>query len=332
MACPTCCSCYFANALKVVTASGLIVEATPTKRKDLYWALRGGGNNFGLVVNFELNLYPLPDNSMWGGTRVYTEESFPAILDAFTEVLVEAPEDGNAGQWIAWTRAGDLPIASTEFWYAKPVANASIFSGYDGLPTLDDTTQIRPLAEYAGESQNSNPSGFREIYQGLTTKVDVELLGISKDIFYDELPSVDGVAGAMPVLIHQGISVPIMESMEKNGGNTLGLNPSDGPLYLIHIAFWWENEEDDSAAYEFVSRVLGRITAEAEKRLLTNNYIYMNYASMFQDVISSYGAENKDKLKSVARKYDPKQVFQKLQPGYFKLDGSPVPDSGSFAG
>lgn len=317
---------------KVVTASGLIVEATPTQYEDLYWALRGGGNNFGLVVNFDLNLYPLPDNSLWGGTRVYAEESFPAVLEAFTKVVVEAPEDGNAGQWVAWTQAGNLPIASTEFWYAKPVANASIFSGYDGLPAIDDTTRIRPLAEYTGETQNTNPNGFREIYQGLTTKVDVELLGIAKDIFYDELSTVSGVKGSMPVMIHQGISVPIMESMLKNGGNALGLNPSDGPLYLIHIAFWWENEEDDATVYEFVSRVLEQITAEAERRLLGSNYIYMNYASMFQDVISGYGAENKDALKSVAAKYDPRQVFQKLQPGYFKLDGAPNPDSGYFSG
>lgn len=327
---------YFAHLLcsfiKVVTASGLIVEATPTQHEDLYWALRGGGNNFGLVVNFDLNLYPLPDNSLWGGSRVYTEESFPAIIDAFTKVVVEAPEDSNAGQWIAWTRAGDAPIASTEFWYAKPVANASIFSGYDGLPALSDTTQIRRLAEYTTELQTSNPDGLREVYYGLTTKVDRDLLETAKDIFYEELPTVSSVNGSMPTMINQGISVPIMDHMAKNGGNPLGLDPSDGPLYLIHIACWWENEKDDATVYEFVTRVLERITAEAERKGLRNDYIYMNYASMFEDVIAGYGKENKDALKSVAEKYDPSQLFQKLQPGYFKLDRAPTPDSGYFSG
>ena len=55
-----------------------------------------------------------------------------------------------------------------------------------------------------------------------------------------------------------------------------------------------------------------------------NDYIYMNYASQFEDVIKSYGAANKAKLKSIEQKYDPQAVFQTLQPGYFKLDRPPV--------
>jgi hypothetical protein len=56
----------------------------------------------------------------------------------------------------------------------------------------------------------------------------------------------------------------------------------------------------------------------------------MNYASQFQDVIASYGPR-KNKLKSIAKKYDPKDVFQTLQPGYFKLDRAPVPDARYFS-
>jgi hypothetical protein len=61
---------------------------------------------------------------------------------------------------------------------------------------------------------------------------------------------------------------------------------------------------------------------EAERRGRVNGYLYMNYASQFQDVIASYG-ESTEKLKSIARKYDPTGVFQRLQPGYFKLNGPP---------
>jgi FAD/FMN-containing dehydrogenase len=46
----------------------------------------------------------------------------------------------------------------------------------------------------------------------------------------------------------------------------------------------------------------------------------MNYASQFQDVVASYGKENQERLKRVARKYDPTGVFQRLVPGYFKLE------------
>jgi hypothetical protein len=47
-------------------------------------------------------------------------------------------------------------------------------------------------------------------------------------------------------------------------------------------------------------------------------------------VIASYGT-SKEKLKTIAKKYDPKEVFQKLQPGYFKLDRAPNPDARYFS-
>ena len=52
-----------------------------------------------------------------------------------------------------------------------------------------------------------------------------------------------------------------------------------------------------------------------------NNYYYMPYSSGYQSVISGYGAANQAKLSAISRNYDPQQVFQTLQPGYFKLDG-----------
>lgn len=119
--------------------------------------------------------------------------------------------------------------------------------------------------------------------------------------------------------------------MPKNGGNPLGLSAEDGPLYLIHIVCWWQNEEDDAAAYQMASTILERIKTEATSLGVQNDYVYMNYASAFQDVISSYGPDNKAKLKDIASKYDPGKVFQELQPGYFKLDRAPVTDTGYFS-
>lgn len=83
--------------------------------------------------------------------------------------------------------------------------------------------------------------------------------------------------------------------------------------------------------YQMISTVLARIKAAAVSQGVQNDWVYMNYASQFQDVISSYGSENKAALKSIAAKYDPKGVFQMLQPGYFKLDRAPVPDTDYFS-
>lgn len=119
--------------------------------------------------------------------------------------------------------------------------------------------------------------------------------------------------------------------MTRNGGNPLGLSPEDGPFYLISVACSWDKAEDDAVIYQTISRLFTRIKAEATSRGVHSDFVYMNYASQYQDVIGSYGSSNKAKLKDVARKYDPAQVFQRLQPGYFKLDGAPVPNSSYFS-
>lgn len=105
----------------------------------------------------------------------------------------------------------------------------------------------------------------------------------------------------------------------------------DGPYYIFLFSSWWENEEDDERMYQMVSTVLEKIKAKAVSEGVQNDWVYMNYASQFQDVISSYGVDNKAALKEVAVKYDPTEVFQKLQPGYFKLDRPPVPGTDYFS-
>jgi hypothetical protein len=234
---------------------------------------------------------------------------------------------------VAWISSNGTKLAATELWYAAPVVNATpIFDEYNNITAISDSTKIRTLTEYTVTNEASNPDGFREVYWGLTTKLDQTIADQAKDIFYREIETLANVESVMPVMIYQGITVPIIEQMSKNGGNPLGLSPADGPIYLIHVSCWWKNQSDDETVYSAISRVLTRISALAKSIGKENDYLYMNYASQFEDVIRSYGAGNKARLKSIAQKYDPTGVYQTLQPGYFKLVRAPLPNSGYFSG
>lgn len=59
--------------------------------------------------------------------------------------------------------------------------------------------------------------------------------------------------------------------------------------------------------------------AWAKERGMHDRYLYQNYADISQDVFAGYGEENLKKLREISKRYDPDQVFQRLQPGYFKL-------------
>lgn len=83
----------------------------------------------------------------------------------------------------------------------------------------------------------------------------------------------------------------------------------------------WSSSADDERITAATNRVIDNAVATAKSMNLDFKYIYQNYASANQDVFAGYGQANKQRLIDISTKYDPDQVFQKLQPGYFKLAG-----------
>ncbi|KAF4974571.1 hypothetical protein FZEAL_8543 [Fusarium zealandicum] len=321
-------ACDNVDSFEVVLANGKIVNASAKKHPDLYWALRGGGNNFGLVVSFNLKTIPLPKGQLWGGNRYYTEDKFPALVDTAVKIINDIPQDPKAGFWLVWAYANATKIALGTLYYSEPDAgNAPIFEDFNAISAISDTSGNRFIAEYAQESQETSPDGLRETYYSLTTKADHGLLEFARDLFYETILTVADIPAIIPTFVLQAITIPQLEKMKNSGGNALGLDAKDGPFFIIHLAFMWGDKADDNVVHAWMSDFLETVAKEAKRRGLENDYVYMNYASQFQNVVASYGSENKAKLKSISKKYDPKQVFQVLQPGYFKLDRAPVPDS-----
>ena len=295
---------------------------TPTSFTDLYWALRGGGNNFGLVTNFKLRTLPL--GKMWGGDRILLEAQFPAAIDAFVNLGNNAAKDPKAAQIFSIVEQNGTRIASAQLEYAEPIANAPIFSEWNAITPAVDNIGIHTLPELTDMLDASSPNGLRQSYWSQTVKLDKDLLNFIIKVFYEEGAKVADIKDFLNPLSFQVITVPQMQKMKQNGGNALGLDAEQGPLLLMNASPAWTNAADDERVNGFANTMFQRTAVEAEKRGLASRYIYMNYASKYQDPIAGYGSSNKARLQSIAKKYDPKQVFQKLQPGYFKLDGAPA--------
>jgi hypothetical protein len=316
-------ACDNVASFEVVTASGRIVTASPTTYVDLYWGLRGGGNNVGIVTKFNLETFnhgPL----MYGGQRRFFNSSFPAAIDAFVNLGVNAADDPKATQFLAMTldAASNTKIAVAELEYADPITNASVFEDYLRVPAFSDTTQLNTLAYFTQQLNDSNPKGYRETYWTASSKLDREMVEFVFNVTFDEFAKIRDVPGVLPANTLQVITVPQLEQMQKEGGNALGLSPRGGPILLMNPTCRWDNIEDDERVLQANANVVKRMQEEAKRRNMVSGYLYMNYASQFQDVIASYG-DSAHKLKSIARKYDPTGVFQTLQPGYFKLSGPP---------
>lgn len=200
-------ACDNVASYEAVVSTGEIVTASPSQHSDLYWALRGGGNNFGIVVNFELETIPVPGGEVWGSSRVYTEEHFPELIDAFAGLIDESPSDPNAGTWVAWILNNGSRLAGTELWYAKPNGqNASIFEEFNRIPAISENSENKVLTNYTAQVAESNPYGYRECFYAISTRASRTVAQAATDIFYEEVGAVSDVPGVSPVMVWQGIT------------------------------------------------------------------------------------------------------------------------------
>ncbi|HJR89720.1 MAG TPA: FAD-binding oxidoreductase [Aeromicrobium sp.] len=102
---------------EVVTADGSIVTASAEENPDLFWGLRGGGGNFGIVTNFTFALQPLGP-TIYGGLMLWPAAEAPSVLATMRDFLAEAPDEvGIVGNL---RLAPPLPIVPEEF-HGKPV-------------------------------------------------------------------------------------------------------------------------------------------------------------------------------------------------------------------
>ncbi|KAF2641381.1 FAD-binding domain-containing protein [Massarina eburnea CBS 473.64] len=314
-------ACDNVVSYEVVTASGLVVTASPTSHSDLYWALRGGGNNFGIVTNFKLSAFAL--GKMWGGQRIYLENTFPDVLDAmYTFATAGSNSDADAAQIVSFTSSPAIGnIAIAQLHYAQPVATAKVFDAFNAISHISSSTDIRTLGDLTILMNNGSTDAapLRQTQWDVTLRVDRDLFTFLINTFYTLFPDVADVEGGLPTISIQPITGGQLKGMQQNGGNALGLDASKGPFVVMNMSSRWTNAADDRRILSFFSNVIKLVKAEAKAKGLDNDYIYMNYASQFQDPLNSYGGANVKKLKAISSIYDPLSIFLELQPGHFKL-------------
>ncbi|KAH6639597.1 hypothetical protein C7974DRAFT_134998 [Boeremia exigua] len=313
-------ACDNVASFEIVTASGVILTVTQTQFPDLYWALRGGGNNFGVVTKFTLETKP--QGLIWGGTRIHLQPDYPKLIDAFATMAESAAVDPKAVQILSFAVTAGSPAAQIQLEYLEPVNEANppeILKGYLSIPPIVASTINRTLESDADMLNDQMPAGHRYSFWAGTFKLDRDFMAWMQALHQKNVGSLPDQGS----LTFQAFTVPTLSQAAKKGGNALGLNPADGPLFHCLLYMVWDDASKDTTLNKAASEFMAAAKAEAKTRGLYNRYIYMNYAGPYQNVVPSYGEANLAKLKSIAKKYDPHAVFQKLQPGGYKLEGAP---------
>ena len=322
--------------IQVVFADGSIHDVNEKSFPDLYFALRGGGNNFGIVTRFDLASFE--QGKMLGGQTLYTADNMPALNTALYNFNINHYKDPYGAVIVAYVYvpAEGIFLASVDLEYGKPEPNPAILANFTAIPSIETTARITNLTDLTIELNSTQPSGSRETFWAFMVHNDVQILTDIQALFASQIPAISNASGLLPALVMQPISTAITSHFTSNGGNALGITAADGALLrmcllllfpqqsnivcfiVINISIAWTDIADDDRIMEFAANFISSGVALAKSRNLAHRYIYQNYAAAPQDVFTGYGPINKARLQAIHQKYDPTNVFTKLQPGYFK--------------
>ena len=109
-------SCDNLISADVVTADGRFLTASTDANADLFWALRGGGGNFGVVTSLEFQLHPV--DTIYGGVVIYSAEQGITVGEFYRDLIASAPEE--LGVFLGFHQGPPVPFLPEE-WHGKPV-------------------------------------------------------------------------------------------------------------------------------------------------------------------------------------------------------------------
>ncbi|KAI0001221.1 FAD-binding domain-containing protein [Xylariaceae sp. FL0662B] len=312
-------SCDLVVEFEVVLASGEVVRASSGEKPDLWIALRGGLNNFGIVTSFKMNTFKSGD--IWGGLTYYMQNTFSQLLHkAYDFAYDETDEDTHI-------------FCSIGYGYTHQAVTCVMFhtQGEENPPSLQRFTAMGPQIkekntmrtakhlDFCEELSKFTTDGFRQYFTTLTIKPDIPLM----EAFYakrqETLAMIEDAEGLIFSFSFHPLTRSLLENSKRAGGNAMAIPPSDGPLFVLLINPIWVRPEDDDRIYTAVGNFVAELRRLAAEKGLLHRYIFTNYGFEKDDIFTGYGEESLSKLKVTSKKYDPEGIFQKGVPGGFKL-------------
>lgn len=148
--------------MEVVLADGSIVNANTREQPDLFKALKGGSNNFGIVTRFDLHAFSQGDS--WGGFISFPLSTVAQQLSAFSSFMRNAKSDPSASVIcaIGFIGAYQMTVASIGLHYTKAISNPAIFQPFTSIqPQLSSTTRIANNLDFVTEVEKNQALNSR---------------------------------------------------------------------------------------------------------------------------------------------------------------------------
>jgi FAD/FMN-containing dehydrogenase len=300
-------SCDSVVSAEIVTADGEVLTASADENPDLYWAIRGGGGNFGIVTRFEFELHPLGPEVAFSAT-FYPIEEYAQVLRGFRSYMEQAPNEVTAVcVSLTFPANPELPEAIHD----RPVVIVGgVYTGdvEEGLKATEPLRQLgTPLFDMSG------PTPFVGVQTGFDALFPRgELRAYWKSQYLDELSD-----GAIEVIAAKAAERPApltLLNVFAMGGAITDVGPEETAFatreapYMVSIDGMWSDPADDEANIAWT-----RSTWDAVQEYGTGE-VYLNFTGRADEapsagVDTAFG-RNMARLAEIKAKYDPDNFFR----------------------
>jgi len=298
-------SCDNLISAELVTAAGELLVASEEENPDLFWALRGGGGNFGAVTSLEFQLHSVSE--IYGGPIFYPVDRATEVMQAYREFIADAPEE--LGAFFAFQIAPPLPFIPEDRHGETMCLIVTCWAG----PLDEGPAAIAPLLEIAPVAASGvDVMPYPALNGAFDDLLPKGLQHYWKADFVKELTD-DAIAAH----VECGPRVPCVES-------TVHVYPIDGACHRIGadetafayrnanfacvIAGMWPNPEDNKRNTAWVRDYWNAIHPHSE----AGGYVNFMGADDADRVRDNYGP-NYERLVEVKRRYDPENLFRMNQ-------------------
>jgi FAD/FMN-containing dehydrogenase len=298
-------TCDTLQSMEVVTADCRVLRVSADENPDLFWALRGGSGNFGIVTSFEYRLYPVGPEIL-GGAIAWRGEDTKQVLDAYRAFSTDAPRE--------LTSVAIMRIAPPAPWlpkeiHGKPIVAVFVCHAGDvedgerlisrlrrvGQPVADIVTR-RPYTQMQSLLDATQPKGRRYYWKShYLADVDPGMIELTA-AHVARIPSP-----------HSGIIVfHVKGALNELPDDHSPVGNRDA-AYVLNISSAWENRDEDELNIRWA-----RECFEAMRPCSTGG-VYINFLTEEEGsdrIEAAYGRANLQKLAALKRKYDPDDFFR----------------------
>jgi FAD/FMN-containing dehydrogenase len=290
-------------SVDVVTADGQFVKASENENADLFWGVRGGGGNFGIVTDFEFRLHPLGPEVM-AGPVFWPMEDAPEVLRFYRDWIADCPDE--LMTIVVQRRAPALPVVPPELVGKHVIAVAACYSG----PVEDGERVLAPLKRFGtpvldlcmpkpflAHQAMFDPS-FRRGWWYYVRSCDVgELTDDVIDIVAEHGRRITSPISSIALWQMGGAVARVGEHETafngRDAGFTFNINGNSETADGFDAERQWARDYWSALAPYHTSVYVNFLMEEGEER-----------------VRQAYGAEKYDRLKALKRTYDPTNFFR----------------------